>query len=878
MKLRAVRLAECGRFTAPVALEGLSGRLDILAEPNEFGKSTLLKAVRFALTVRHTSTANEIKTLVPYGGGAPLIEIDFDCGDQRWRLRKRFMAQRKAELTALDTGATLRGEEAEARLAALLGGENGKSQLPLLWVAQGETLKPLAVGDDARPLLDIAIAQEMRAIAGGSDTRRMTEVVRSRLLELETSKGRPKKWGRYHLALQAVDNLTGQLDDASRRIAAAQKQRDALATLREREATLRHPEHRRKLEVDLATARKAIAEAADAAARLAAARSDRERELAAVASARGELDRLDRGLATEARLQDELGIISALHQETTTALEALRPRAVDAAALCGSIRSAVADAERDLDTARRGHLMRQLKEQHAVAATRLTDARDLDAARASSAAEAARIPATEALLAEVRRDQTTMELLSARLSASAASLIIQYLPGQDGRVRIAGTSLANDARHELSAPTEVEIEGIGRLTIVPGGATDLADVRKKLSDLQDRLAKTLARAACGSFDALAEATARRNSLVTTARELAARLDGLTPRGLGALEAEVATLAGQIAATADGSTTLPIGTVADCEAALVAVKVRLAAAEANATALASKVQSLERDDVRTSAEAAGLKRRLDELRPELPARDGLATHRATLAGRFTEAQARLDEAEWQVAISAPRAPDAAGLTAMKRSEETALSAIRGLDLELSRLETEAAGVEGGLRAAGHDDSEAVAGALTERLADARDELARVEDEVAGLMLLDQEIKAIEADVRDRYQAPVLERLQPYLEMVLPGGALTLDGTLKPTGLTRSSTAEPIEKLSDGTREQIAVLGRLAFARLLADAGHDVPLILDDALVFSDDDRLGAMFQALHQASTAHQVIVLTCRMRAFDGLAGTRIAMRPWRPD
>ncbi len=49
MKLRAIRLKEVGRFSAPVALEGLSGGLDVLAGPNELGKSTILRAVWSAL-------------------------------------------------------------------------------------------------------------------------------------------------------------------------------------------------------------------------------------------------------------------------------------------------------------------------------------------------------------------------------------------------------------------------------------------------------------------------------------------------------------------------------------------------------------------------------------------------------------------------------------------------------------------------------------------------------------------------------------------------------------------------------------------------------------------------------------------------------------
>ena len=58
MKLRAVRLMEVGLFSAGNALEGLSGGFDVLAGPNEMGKSTIFRAnaYRSALLVLLTST------------------------------------------------------------------------------------------------------------------------------------------------------------------------------------------------------------------------------------------------------------------------------------------------------------------------------------------------------------------------------------------------------------------------------------------------------------------------------------------------------------------------------------------------------------------------------------------------------------------------------------------------------------------------------------------------------------------------------------------------------------------------------------------------------------------------------------------------------
>ena len=53
--------------------------------------------------------------------------------------------------------------------------------------------------------------------------------MRGRLLELLTNTGRPKVRGRYDLALKAVESLTIQRDETSRRVAAARAQRDGRA-------------------------------------------------------------------------------------------------------------------------------------------------------------------------------------------------------------------------------------------------------------------------------------------------------------------------------------------------------------------------------------------------------------------------------------------------------------------------------------------------------------------------------------------------------------------------------------------------------------------------------------------------------------------------
>lgn len=76
----------------------------------------------------------------------------------------------------------------------------------------------------------------------------------------------------------------------------------------------------------------------------------------------------------------------------------------------------------------------------------------------------------------------------------------------------------------------------------------------------------------------------------------------------------------------------------------------------------------------------------------------------------------------------------------------------------------------------------------------------------------------------------------------------------------------------------MLTRLAFARVLAKDGRPAPVILDDALVYSDDDRIEKMFDALHRQAREQQIIVFSCRQRAFQKLGGNVLQMSDWAPD
>jgi uncharacterized protein YhaN len=78
--------------------------------------------------------------------------------------------------------------------------------------------------------------------------------------------------------------------------------------------------------------------------------------------------------------------------------------------------------------------------------------------------------------------------------------------------------------------------------------------------------------------------------------------------------------------------------------------------------------------------------------------------------------------------------------------------------------------------------------------------------------------------------------------------------------------PYESLSGGAKEQLGILARLAGAALVAKEDA-VPVVVDDALGFTDPDRLTRMSEVFDSVGAHGQVIVLTCSPTRYGGVTG-----------
>lgn len=116
-------------------------------------------------------------------------------------------------------------------------------------------------------------------------------------------------------------------------------------------------------------------------------------------------------------------------------------------------------------------------------------------------------------------------------------------------------------------------------------------------------------------------------------------------------------------------------------------------------------------------------------------------------------------------------------------------------------------------------------------------------------------------KERSQAPMLKSASGYFAQITGGefvGLVNDDSNETPVIAAKrvDGAILSVEALSEGTRDQLYLALRLAALKLQRDSGVDLPVILDDVLMASDDVRAGCIFKALEDFSTSGQVIVFT----------------------
>ncbi|TDD20410.1 DNA repair ATPase [Kribbella turkmenica] len=877
----------------------------VVVGDNEVGKSSLVEAFGLVFDLPDDSKSTRIRDIQPVGQDVgPEVTAELTLGGRELTYTKRWLKNRSTELTIVEPDGRRQswtGREAHNEAERLFH----QHVDPVLWqtlmVSQGQSLV-LPTPADAEPLITAVTAESGTPVDGASMP--LVTAVEHEYLRYWTRGGRATgDFARSEKAVVAAELTEAQalkaMEEVQQDIRRAERLaldlEDVSGRLTDHLGTVEDLRERKKATDEILLRRDAVRHRAETArARLenhTRTRVERERLL-------DEVDRFTKADAelTERRIDAET--VARTAAETLHAAEAALAEVVE---LKDARRTDVQEAERRVsELMDRAELDRLLGQQSELV--------DVRARIAAAGTILDRIKVDDALVAALEDAHAAVVEARAALAAGVPEVSVRRLGAEP--VELSGTGLdcpAGTVPAELGFDESAELLVSGELVLgVPGQVEVTVRAGGEAATLRSRVDEAVRR----EKDLLKKAGVKD---VAAAREVLRKADTATAELHEARRTERSLTAGGDPGERIAVLTARLGVGADDEAegeetskqpAVEGVPGQMSLFEEFASPHDTLFEDFE-PPASEPDDLSGAQRVLEE------ARDGLAeAERLLRDAEFAAAQARKaadeDRSEAQNArarseIAAERLAAAIEALEAARSvldDDAVAAAESAATAEVEAVLEELTAVQEQVDEAGADqvagelaDALAVAGRLHSERDTLRDALRTTEGRLEqsgrdGLAtrrdLAEFESAAVRAEheslrrradaarrvfetlsrhraeAQTKYSEPLQSRIEALGRSVYgPSFRVWLDDDLAVSERELDGARLPVEALSTGAQEQLAIITRLAISHLVSTGEGSVPVIFDDALGWSDKARLRDIGALLGRAGDHGQIIILTC---------------------
>ncbi len=871
----------------------------VVVGDNEVGKSSLVEAFGLIFDLPDDSKSTRIRDIQPVGQDVgPEVTVELTLGGRELTYTKRWLKNRSTELTVVDPAGrrtSWTGREAHNEAERLFH----QHVDPVLWqtlmVSQGQSLV-LPTPADAEPLITAVTAESGTPVDGASMP--LVSAVEHEYLRYWTRGGRATgDFARSEKSVSAAELTAAQALKAMEEVQQDIRRAERLA-LDLDDVTSRLTDHLTSVEVlrerkkatdEILLRRDSVRSRAETArARLenhTRTRVERERLLADV----------ERFTKTDAELtgrRTDAETVAKTAADTVHAAEAALAEVVE---LKDTRRTHVQEAERRvselMDRAELDRLLGQQAELVGVrariaAAGTILDRIKVDDALVSALedAHAAVVEARAALAAGVP------EVSVRRLGAEPVELSGTGLDGPGGAVP---AELGFDESTELLVSGELVVGVPGQVEVTVRAGGEAATLRSRVDDAVRREKDLLKKAGVKDVAAAREllrkadtASAELHEARRTERSLTAggdpgeRIAVLTAR-LGPDEpdedqpAAVEGVPGQMSLfeefvsphdTLFDDFELPVSEpddLAGAQRALEEARDGLAEAErllGDAEFAAAQARKAADED---RSEAQNARARAEIAAERLTAAvDALETARGALddeAVAAAEAEATGDvEAVLEELTAVQEQADAAGADQAAGELADALAVAARLQGERDTLRDALRTTEGRLEQSGRDGLATRRDVAELELAAVRSEHESLRRRAEAARRVFETLSRHRSEAQTKYSEPLQSRIESLGRSVYgPSFRVWLDDDLAVSERELDGARLPVEALSTGAQEQLAIITRLAISHLVSTGESSVPVIFDDALGWSDKARLRDMGALLGRAGDHGQIIILTC---------------------
>ncbi|QUL80976.1 AAA family ATPase [Brevibacterium sp. SMBL_HHYL_HB1] len=863
MRLHSITLVDYRGITD--ATVDFGSGVTIVEGPNEIGKSSIHQAITQLRTDKAGSRKASVKDTQPVGSDVgPQVELHLSTGEYEVRYRKRWLRQPFTELNILKpVPEQISGDEAHERFLSILDDTIDVDLLDALDVAQGRSLAQA-------PLAEIKALHGALNESGEepADHDAFLDRVETEYLKYFTAKGKPTgELRKLAEELPAAEERFGELDERSRELDAF-VDRHARAT-----------ERLESVRAQLSSAVTELDEVEEAAKAVSGLRTELDRAVELAESAGREQQRAEEARDRRLALVSEATAAEETVQAAEEALDKLvasqRERDADFSAAKKALEAKQTELDRaraDAKSASAALAQARARREVSELRKRLTNIREQErrAVEAQATIESITVSAEDV---EGLSDLVTEVRIAENARTAAAAQIVARRLG-DTEVSVDGTALPDDTAEEFAVVKDmrVHIDSVVDITVRPGQSP--AELDRAVESAQADLDAELERLGVESLDQArhrAEERASAEAVLAEANSTLRVLIGSDDRAeLDTALSRAEHLAGESAESSEPGTE-PAG-IDELETA---VESTAAAVDAAQEAVDTAREALERsrtnrDEARVAAVRAQTTHEqatttAQNLNARLAA-DRESNSDESLDERVTEAKAQAQEREEAVASARARyqASDPETL-------EMRLQNARGL-LESKQKQQESDRQEVDRLAALIDDraGEGIYDKLKdaeETLESLRSRLTRLRRQADAIGLLRETVLAHKEEAQRKYVAPFKEQIE-RLGRVIFGQDLSVEISedLEIVSRTLNGRTVAFDSLSGGTKEQLALIGRLAVATLV-DESSGAPVILDDAFGFADEKRLAALNVILGNVGRNAQVILLTCQPGRFGAIGG-----------
>lgn len=186
-----------------------------------------------------------------------------------------------------------------------------------------------------------------------------------------------------------------------------------------------------------------------------------------------------------------------------------------------------------------------------------------------------------------------------------------------------------------------------------------------------------------------------------------------------------------------------------------------------------------------------------------------------------------------------------------------------DGSAARLQQQIAQVQGQLAALGGTED------APQRIARKQEQLHQLQGEYDSLALALDVLRSANTTLQNRFSPELGRRAaEIFADMTgSPWSHILLDREFRLSAEAGSDpTRRSVQLLSSGTADQLYLAVRLAICEMVLPAEQNAPLILDDALLTFDDERLHKTLDYLVRLGEQRQILLFSCQSREADYLA------------